>query len=293
MARSTNAKNRSVIADHEKVFVEVENTEEIFRSAYTSIRTPGNGTAANQGRLGAYTGAAGELAVGEALGMQEPAIGSSYASAPSETVTGNTSASEPPKAGVALGPRFYSKSTVTGVSAIGDQSKLVFLSDDDTPTLTPQARPDPVGWIIKRHADDTVDWWFFGPNARMAGASVERLLVSPRARAVDGGAGNVVTGYPMPFAGFVLGIVYEVNVAASGSPANVINAELNGTNVTGGTITITTAAQGSYIVPASFATANNYFSRGTLLDLESDAGTAGGSSPTGFFYIDVIRLPGT
>jgi len=297
-ARSTNTKNRAHHADLSKTFVEVENTETIWGSAFTALKMPNNATTANRGRLGAYTGAVGELAMGEYTGQQEPAIGAAFASAPLEEAIGNTGATEPPKASVYVGGRFYSKATVTDVTAITDQGKPVFLTDDDLPTLTAGTRIEPVGWLIKRHADNTADWYFFGPNARMAGMSVERLPLTAAPISLLTGvmdvAGNVLTGYPMPCSGIIVGLGYQPTVASTGAGGAIVNAELDGTNVTAGSVTVGVTAANAVVLYTAAATAGHYFSRGALLDLESDGGVAAtGAGAAAHFFVDVIKLPGS
>lgn len=273
---------------------EIENSEECFEGAFGSIRDLGNGTAANQGRIGAYTAAAGEVFVGEFYEASEPLVPSGFGAAPEDgKTTGDTSATPPPRVLTQWRHAIKKNLTVTGVSAIANLLRLVYASDDNTLTLTVQTRPDPVGVIVGRHADDTVDVLFFGLSEKFAACRVERLWLNPGTEAtLTGTSGDKVTGYPMPCKGLFLTIGYVITTDITGSPDTVLNGELGGTDITGGTLALATGSAGAYNVGTSYATAAHYFSRGTLLDIEISGSTAA-SAGAGSLFVDILTLPGT
>ena len=299
MARTTNLQGgRDDNPPPERVSVEVVNSEVIYEGAFTCVRDAGNATAANQGRLNAYDGAAGSVFVGEALPIQDPNVSESDGDYTFDgSVTGNTGADNPPRAAQAITGRTLLSQTVTGASAISDRLKPVFLSDDDTFTLTPQTRPEAVAVVQKWITGTTCDLLLLPLTARCAGSfQVERLYVTVGAIDFTTGtldsAGDLVTGYTMPYKGMILAVGYHAATAITGSPAAVINAELGGTNVTGGTVTVAATGVNAVGVGTSFATAGHFFSRGDTLDIETDGGTAA-SAGTAQIFVDVLRLPGT
>jgi len=292
-ALTTNAATtRDTRKDLSKVFVEVVDAEVLYRSAFASVKTLQNATSADVGRAGAYTGAVGELVVGEYLTLQEPQIGSGYSAAPTVEVTGATSAAEPPKAALSLEPRVYRRVAVTGVSSIAHQFRLVYLSDDNVFTLTVGTRPDPVGYVLEWFESTTCDVYFFSASQRLAGIRIERLNLTALAVDMTQQSADLLAGYIMPYAGIILGLGFQAVVALTGSPTSVINAELDTTNVTGGTLALTATAINVMKVSSSFATAGHYFSRGSVLDVEIDGGTAP-SAGTAMLFVDVLVLPGT
>lgn len=294
MARSSNLKGgRDNKGDSENYHFKVENSEVAYEGSFLSLRDLGNATAANQGYIGAYTGAAGEVLVGEGLPLRDPIAPATDGDYTFDgSVTGDTSASPPPAIAAILKPIVYVKIAVTGTSSIADVGRLVYLSDDDTLTLTPQTRVDPIGQVIRWHTSTTCDVFKWGFGQRGSMAHIQRLWVSTEPKTVTGTSGDLVTGFPMPFHGLILTVGYVVTTAVTGSAYDtVINAELGGTNITGGTLALADGAAGSYAVGSSFATAAHYFSRGTLLDLEI-SGTVATDAGAVSLFVDVIQLPG-
>ncbi len=294
MARSTNLQGgRDNAPQPKKIAIEVENSEVVYEGAFASLRDLGNATAGNQGRIGAYTGAAGEVFAGVALGIQDPNVSENDGDWTFDgSVTGDTSASIPPKAGLSVEPQVLKKIAVTGASAISDQGRPVYLSDDDTLTLTPPTRMDPIGFVSRWYTSTTCDVYLLPVWVQYACARPERLFLSTEPATLTGTSGDLATGYPMPFKGLVLGVGYVITTDITGSPDTVLNAELDGTNVTGGTLALATGSAGAYAVASSFATAAHYFSRGSLLDIEI-SGATGATAGAGSLFIDVIRLPGS
>ena len=274
---------------------EIENAEECFEGGFGSLRDLGNGTAGNRGRIGAYTGAKGEVFVGEFYEESEPSVPSGFGAAPEDgKTTGDTTATPPPRVKAEWRNAIKLGQVVTGVSSIADLSRLVYAVDDDALTLTPQTRPDAVGVIVRRYTDDTVDVLFFGLSERFAGCKIQRQWLNPGdVVAVTGTSGDKITGYPMPCKGLFLTLGYRVIAAITGTPDTVLNAELGGTDITGGTLAIAAASAGAYAVGTSYATAAHYFSRGDLLDIEISGSAAATGTATVNFFIDILTLPGT
>lgn len=279
----------------ERVSVEVEDAEVVYKGAFTSVRDKGNATAANQGRIGAYTGAAGEFFIGDYRGIRDPEVPGGFAAAPTDEVTGDTSGSPAPQASAQISEGIYTNIAIAGVSSQSDVGAPVYLSSDNDLTLTPQTRPDPIGFVTRYRSSGVADFLKFGLDAYYGAIRPVRIPVSQRNITVTASSGNFVTGFPMPCKGILLAVGYEVGTQITdggGAITTVVNAELGGTNVTGGTVALETGAVGAYKVGASFATAGHYFSRGTLLDLEV-SGSQGPDAGAVYFFVDILPLSGT
>lgn len=272
---------------------QVENSERVYEGGFNALRDLGNATSGNRGYLGAYTGAAGEIIVGEGLPIREPGVSETDGDWTFDgSVLGDTSAAVPPAQLQRLEAQLYRNIAVTGVTSIADVMRLVYASDDNTLTLTPQTRPDPVGVVMRYRASGFADVWKLSLDAMFACARPQRIWLSTEPVVMTGTSGNKITGFPMPCKGLILRLGYNVTTEITGSPDTVLNAELGGTNVTGGTVALAAGSVGAYKADGAFATAAHYFSYGTLLDVEISGSTAAGAGEAGLF-VDIIPLPGT
>lgn len=276
----------------EKFGVEVENAETIYQGALVGVNDFGNATSADRGLAAAYQNEAGQVAFGFFDGIKSPSIGSGYAEAPTVEAVGNTSATPNVKVSTYIKGEILSSLAVAGVSSVADRFRLVYASSDNDFTLTPTARPDPIGFVTAYVSSGVADVYRFGIGEYMAASRPVRIPVSARNITATGTSGNLVTGFPMPCKGLLLAVGYEVGTNITGTPDTVINAEINGTNVTGGTVALAAAAVGAYNVGTTFATAGHYFSRGALLDLEI-SGSTGASAGAVYLFVDIMPLSGS
>lgn len=286
------AGGRDSTPDPERFAVEVENAETIYQGALVGLNDLGNATSADRGRAAAYANEAGQMAIGFYDGLKEPKVPDTFAAAPTVEAVGNTSADIPPGIATYIKGEIRPSLAVSGVASIADVGRLVYASTDNDFTLTPTARPDPIGVVTKYRSSGVADVYRFGFGEYAGALRPVRIPVSQRNITATGTSGNLVTGFQMPCKGLLLAVGYEVGTQITGSPDTVINAEFGGTNVTGGTVALAAAAVGTYNVGTSFATAGHYFSRGTLLDLEI-SGSAGASAGAVYLFVDVIPLSGS
>jgi hypothetical protein len=137
----------------------------------------------------------------------------------------------------------------------------------------------PVGIIWNGVNASVADVLIFGFRTRMlldmCGGPVQTWCLGS-VSAETPSAQNLLTGLVMPFHGKFLE-VFTVCVAASTDAdwAQTLNLEIDGTNVTGGVVTMATAdAQGDKQAGTAI-TAANEFGAGSLLDVEAASVTAG------------------
>ena len=105
--------------------------------------------------------------------------------------------------------------------------------------------------------------------------------------------GNIRTSVPMEYHGEIVAVYAQITAAPAGSGGSVLlNVELDGTNLTGGVVTIATGdAMGDNKAGTAVTASTAVFHRGTLLDVEAASPTTftGGSFD---LYARVIRKPG-
>lgn len=248
--------------------------------------------AGGQGALAAgyakpFAGAAGEIAAGRFI--------------KDGSVTGNTSATPPPEASLAVEDYVLESVPVAGASAQTDLGKVVFVNSTDNIktdlTLTRPTRGQPAGIIVRYKSATSFDVLMFGLKTMLANQSVgtrEILELGTFANAALI-TGNIVTGFTMPFRGKFISLHGLVQTAFTGSGGTAdVNLEIDTVNVTGGVLTVSTAAGGTIgtILSGTAITAANEFSEGGVLDVEV-SGT-GGTQTAGSvrLYALVERLPG-
>ena len=239
----------------------VLNTSVIYKGSQTSIAGPTHATGASQGYSFAYTGAAGEIPVGFSD------VGK----------TGDTSASPVVENYVSFEGVTLEQIAVTGVSAITDIGKPIYMSDDGTFTLTRPTRGIAFGVVIRWHSSTSCDAFFFSfealLNQALAGNGQETLFLGQ----VDFGTsadGNIRTAIPAPYHGEILEVYGMVARPMTGTSGSILlNLEIDGTNVTGGVVTMSTAAGGTLgtKLAGTAVTAENVFHEGSLIDIEGSS----------------------
>lgn len=177
---------------------------------------------------------------------------------------------------VSLQDRIIEELTITGASAETVRGDFVYMTDENTYTLTRPTSGLPVGWVIRWISASDAAVLMFSASTQAAigiaggGRFVEYLGEVDSALAT----GNAITGIIHRHPNSELVDVYAiVTEAATGTSANVIliNLELNAVNVTGGVITLTVADAVGTVLAGSAITSNagSRVHDGELIDVET------------------------
>lgn len=189
---------------------------------------------------------------------------------------GDTSASPPVEVEVNEEGQVLEGVTVTGGSAITDNGDFVYAGDDGSFTLTPTVNVGPVGKVVRWHTSTTCTIRLFTPEEYQA-LGVPVILSIPVTLAQITGAGDVVTTITPGFAGRIVKWWAVVTVpVTTAAKAATLNIEIGTTNLTGGTIALTSAncTPLGAVVAASAITAANYFGASDTLSVEAASVTA-------------------
>lgn len=188
---------------------------------------------------------------------------------------------------------------VTGLAGTGaDNGQLVYATADGTFTLTPPASLAlPVGVVVKEQTATicTVQFFSFVENL-LQGLSGGQIHTVPLG-SLDCDTittANQRTGMPLRGHGKIIAFYAMVDVACAGGGGTAdLNLEIATVNVTGGVLTISTAAGGTKgtKLTATAITAANEFHDGDALDIEATLGTDMTAGRVDMF-IDVQWLPG-
>lgn len=242
------------------VAAEVRNSSEIYPGELSVVVSSQNGTAANVGRAHRFTKAANDIPIGW----------------PSQRRTGNTSAIPVPKWEGDHRARVR-KLPVTGLA--GDRTdrwKPVYATDGSAFTLTMTSAPTLIiGYVIEQ-IDSTNAWVLcfglmeFTLFAMSGGGFTIMNLGSVDCDTIT--AANIRTAFPMPFHGRFIDFFAMVDVAITGGGGTaLLNLEIGGVDVTGGVVTVSTAAGGTKgtKLAGTGITALNEFHEGDVLDIEA------------------------
>lgn len=243
----------------------VKNAVTIYNRSIASLLGPAAASA--NGYVVPFAGAAGEIPLGPKSGGK---------------TLGNTSGTPIPETAIGFQPDAEIL-TVAGVAnTIADVGCLVHATDDNTYTIAARAaRTTPgcsgiaIGMIV-RHSTTS-------GKALVQRFSAEGLLLLQllnQRRLWNLGsfdcdtitAANLRTGLLMPCAGNFVAVFAMVDVAITGSSGTaLLNLEIDGTDVTGGVVTVSTAAGGTKgtRLDGTDITAANRFREGSLLDIEA------------------------
>lgn len=286
MADATAARTTNRKLDPRSIAVPIANSVTLYHHLFAAIRGPDHGT--SQG----YADDADDEAGLVFAGLLENPGGLS-------SDTGDTSASPPPEVTIPIVPTILERYAVTGASAQSDLLAPVYVTDNQTLTLTrPSDDAEVVGVVTKWHTSTTCDVLLFGLLAQlilgMAGGNRQIFELGNYENA-ELNDGDIMTGMVMPFHGKFIslhGIVEQAFTGVSGTAT--LNLEIGGTNVTGGALVASTAAGGTVgtKLDASAITAANVFHEGDVVDLE--VSSQGGTQTAGRVrvYAIVERLPG-
>ena len=258
----------------------------IYAGGVVAVGTPTHPTAGRRGRAFAWTGAAGERIVGLSIsgGVNNAGVVGIVAETVEVSVT--------PLGQVAK------RITVTGVTTLAGVGEPVFAADDDiqTVTLTRPARGVAIGKVTRYYTGSICDVYLYSHAEldAIAGVGQRYVMLLGHFDADTMATGNLRTSMVTPHAGRFISLhaVVDVPIAGAGGTTN-INLEIGGTNVTGGVVTVSTAAGGTKgtVLNGTAITAANVFSEGSLLDIEATTGVdaTGGSFD---LYALVERLAG-
>lgn len=246
------------------------------------------------GYLKPFAAAAGEIPVGRLLPTP---MATSLGTTP---LTGDTSASPVPEGTVATESEVLINVPVTGVSAITDVGKIVYLSTDNLSadlTLTRPTRGVPVGLITRWYSSTSCDVMRFSLGTLMAlslagnGRELVHIYGGPVASIANGTIGQLV-GKPGRYR--VVSAYAQVGIALAGGTSFTATLKKSGTTFTaGGVITFGTDAVGT-VLAATAITQDSAaeFSESDTLDLV--AGSVVGTYTTGAINVFALveRLPG-
>lgn len=202
------------------------------------------------------------------------------------------------KATVSLDEFILPSVAVTGASAMTDIGSLVYATTDNTLTL---ARPAddacPVGRVLYWHSSTTCDVAMFGihDSFNLSAQGRGRQVLYIGSATLAGAAGNVITGYELHGHGKIVDFfTFDTETGTGAGADQDYNLEINGTDVTGGVLSILLANMDGTTpggkTSATAITANNEFHDGDLLDVEMVENTTftGGTAP---LFIEIEPLP--
>lgn len=267
MALTADARRDSREAYVPLIAAQIVNTSVEYASSYTAMNSRGHGTTASRGRVLPWTSAAFQIPLGFAW----------------SGATGDTSASPIVEAQIDAGDTFE-RVAVTGTSSVADQGRIVYLSDDNTFTVTRPTLGHPAGMIVRWYTGTTCLVLRFGAStlASIAMSGLAQYTWFLGVVGCQGSTGNMLTGIEAPHHGrftSLYGIV--INQATDANVDISVNLEIGGTNVTGGVVNwLFSSAVGAKLAGTAI-TALNEFHEADLIDVEAVYNVAGTSTDTG------------
>lgn len=263
---------------------EVVDGAAIFEGGYLALVGPGDAVAARRGRVEPWSAADHQIPLGRALG----------------TVTGNVAASPVPAVAVDLGAggEILERVTVVGLASRADVGTPVYMTDDDTFTLTkPATNSATRGLVVGYSGSGSVgDVYLHAPLGLAAAPSGAELLPLGHYElaAFPAGAGpaDVRANYPAPYHLEILSVHASVTTAPTGGGGTAaINLEIDAVNVTGGVVTVATGDVLGVRKNGTAVTAARRAHEGDAIDVEVTAVTAFTAGAIDLYAL-VRRLPG-
>lgn len=194
---------------------------------------------------------------------------------------------------------------VTGASGVADVGKAVYASDGQTLTLTVPSAGLPIGMITKYISGTTCEIYLFDYEQSIRNQSLPGLsqfskfvgLASIGANALQGTAAATILTLPAALEHYKISSVHAQCVAhddavVAGSQA--LNLAINGTNLTGGVLTLAAtncdaAADMGSAINATAITAGNEVEVGDVVTLKMAAsGTGFTADSSAMFYVYMI-----
>lgn len=241
-----------------------------------------------------FDGTAGQYLIGM-CNYGENGKASGTASVPPYLGLGDTSQTPNPAAGCLCNEFVLPNVSVVGASAASDRGLPVYLAGDDhTLTLVrPTATvPVQVGEVLSWGSTTYCDVLIYALSGRRAPSSTTLLFLG-RFDAASIVNGNARTAFPAPYHGKIKSLFAMVDTAIAGVGGTAdVNLEINGTNVTGGVVTVSTVAgtRGAKL-DGTAITAANEIHTGDLIDVET-SGVSAMSGGTFDLYANVELLAG-
>lgn len=257
---------------------EIVNAEVTFAGSFMQLNSHNDPTAAARGRVDVWNDENDAIPLGWSLAG----------------ATGNTTAPAV-RNRIGLDPRVTNAVAVTGTGAVSSVGRAVYMTDDNSFTITRPTLGHAIGFVARWITGTTCDVFCFSSEAMYvlglagAGTYIWNLgVVGPLSS-----AGNLATGIQAPHHAQILdfyGIVGRAFTGAGGS--STLNLEIGGTNVTGGVITVTTATgtNGAKLTDTAI-TAANIVHEGDLIDVEMALGV-GFTNGLLNLFAEVETLPG-
>lgn len=277
MALSRDATNTLEAAQQQEF--QVVNTSVVYAGGLLQLNSSLDATAASRGRIAAWNDEDEAIPIGWAI----------------NGITGDTAASPIVQGRVSLESGVLKGVTVAGATGVSSVGLPVYASDDNTFTTTRPTLGIAVGFVSRWITGTTADIYRFSTEVmyvlQLAGAGQQLWnlgVSSPRSS-----SGNLLTGIQAPHHARILDVYTIVGGALTGAGgSSTVNLEIGGTNLTGGVVTITTAAGAVGTKATDTAiTGANVVSEGDLIDVE----LAVGVGFTGGFinvYAEVEEIPG-
>jgi hypothetical protein len=253
--------------------VPVAVASQVYAGGLVAVGMRSHGTAAKQGTAFPFTGAAHEQLVGIA---KNSALGAATTPRPAVEV--------------AAAGAVWRGAAISGLAGDAtDVWRIVYASDDNALTLTRPTRGVPVGVIEAWVSSTVADVRIFNVDTLMSLAlsGNGRTILNLGSVDLDSiTTANCRTAFPMPYAGRVVAFFAMVDVAPTGAGGTAdFNLEIDGTNVTGGVVTVATGdAKGAYKAGTAI-TAANKFSEGSTIDIEAVVGTDMTAGRADFFAV--------
>ena len=294
MALSANATTDRVKRNNpETTAVQVVNDEVLYWTSFLGINDYNHGTSGDIGRIEAFTGEAHQIPLGGAY---------AEADIDSSGKTGDTSALPIPQQDFYMLPRIIGGDTgiaVTGVTAITDVTKPVYLSDDNTMTLTRSTRGAQIGIVWKFTTTGKAEVLTFGLLGQLllgyAGNAQTTLpigFVRP-ADITTLTSGNTYLSIPAPFHGMIDTLNTTcAGYVTSGSARLGLELKIGGTLATSAFVQL---SGGDSIgdTEVGIATALNIFHEGDLLTVHAGKTIVAGMAGAGYnVHCEVTKLPG-
>lgn len=193
---------------------------------------------------------------------------------------------------------------VTGVTAQTEMFAPVFMTDDDTFTLTPVAAGAPVGMVLQVRDTSTYkadviifNYASMGAHLLADGGYRRDLAAVLRNTMISTALTMVVASLPLRGAGYARNLVVVVGRKSSGHTGDMkFQVLLNGTNLkfsTTNKFTFTDTqlkTQGATITKAIAASANNKFADGELLTIKASVPTRPSNGFCNIFLESVRRI---
>lgn len=179
---------------------------------------------------------------------------------------------------------------VTNATSTTEPGTPVYASDGATFTTAAGANSR-IGRVVRGTGSGTADVYFEADWKGNVARRIETHVLGEIDFATLANA-NLKTGYTFPFKGRILKLYTITNTVLVGSGGTgLINAEIGGTNVTGGVVTLATATQATLGTRSdgTAITAENEFDADEAIDIEASSVSGTTTSGKATLYAEVER----